>query len=332
MHSHFFQRYYSKENVDTNIMLLLSRLYQYSSIKFFAFLGKIMPENADVELFFNFQEKNKESVSDAKISQANFKVVVETKLYGNFRLKQLMNHLTSFKNEDYKVLLTLDPHFLDTKIKDQIDKQINNYNIDNKSNVVHCHLTFEELIKNIEEIIDDRDYEMIKVLEDYKEYCYYGGLIPDDWKRMRVQLSWTTLNTNKKLNLYYDNAERGSSGHKYLGLYSKKEVRAIGKIIAIVTALPTANGLDITVEKAKITDEMKNNILEAIKDSKKYGYNLSSIRHRYFFVEKFYDTFFEKKTQYAPMGSRMFDLTEILGIEKLPDMSEIAKLLKNKTW
>jgi hypothetical protein len=229
-------------------------------------------------------------------------------------------------------LLTLDPHVLAAEIKDQIDKEINNYNTNNNSNVVHCHLTFEELIKNIEEIIDDRDYEMVQILEDYKEYCYFGGLIPDDWKRMRVQLAGTTLNVNKKLNLYYDNAERGFSGHKYLGLYNKKAVRAIGEIIAIVTALPTANGLDITVEKGEITDEMKKNILEAINDSKKYGYNLSQIRHRYFFVEKFYDTFFEKKTPYAPMGSRMFDLTEILGVEKLPDTSQIAQLLKNKTW
>lgn len=39
MKIHYFQRYHEKENVATaNTMLLLSRLYQYSSDKFFRFL------------------------------------------------------------------------------------------------------------------------------------------------------------------------------------------------------------------------------------------------------------------------------------------------------
>ena len=37
MQIHYFQRYHSKENVDTsNTMLMLSRLYNYNADKFFA--------------------------------------------------------------------------------------------------------------------------------------------------------------------------------------------------------------------------------------------------------------------------------------------------------
>ncbi len=97
MKIHFFQRYHSKENVDTaNAMLLLSRLYTFSPAKFFTFLAKVLPENASVELHFNLQEKSKNSIPDAEITQASFKVVVETKLYGAFGLEQLKNHLLSF--------------------------------------------------------------------------------------------------------------------------------------------------------------------------------------------------------------------------------------------
>ena len=40
MKIHYFQRYHEKENVATaNTMLLLSRLYQYSSDKFFRFFN-----------------------------------------------------------------------------------------------------------------------------------------------------------------------------------------------------------------------------------------------------------------------------------------------------
>lgn len=32
------------------------------------------------------------------------------------------------------------------------------------------------------------------------------------------------------------------------------------------------------------------------------------------------------------MGSRMFDLTEVLGVQDLPDTEKIAVLLKEKSW
>lgn len=334
MKIHFFQRYHTKENVDTaNAMLLLSRLYSYSPDKFYSFLGIILPENANIELVFNMQEKIKNgTIPDATITQLSFKIVVETKLYGQFGIQQLAGHLGSFKNEDYKVLLTLDPKPMSSELKTALDKEILSYNSQFKSNIIHHHLTFEELINHISEVIDDRDYDMQDVLEDYREYCYFGGLIPNDWKRMRVQLAGTTFEINKKLNLYYDNAVRGFSGHKYLGLYSQKAVRAIGNISAVVTAVPCGNSLDIEVEKGNFTNDMKQKIMEAIEDAKNYGYNLYDIKHRYFFVDKFFDTFFEKETKGAPMGSRMFDLCDLLGLEKLPDTAEIANLLRTKTW
>lgn len=59
MKIHFFQRYHSKENVDTaNAMLLLSRLYSFSPDKFFSFITQILPENANIELEFEMQKKD----------------------------------------------------------------------------------------------------------------------------------------------------------------------------------------------------------------------------------------------------------------------------------
>lgn len=332
MKIHFFQRYHSKENVDTaNAILLLSRLYTYSSTKFFSFLGKVLPENASVELLFNLQERSSGSVPDAIITQASFKIVVETKLYGNFSLSQLENHLQSFKTEDYKVLLTLDPSQINQKTGGQLQQAINVHNGKVGTNIIHRHLTFEELINRVYEVIDDRDYEMQDILDDYREYCYSSGLIPDDWKRIRVQLAGMTININKRLNLYYDNVERGFSGHRFLGLYNQKAVRAIGEIIAIVTAAPNGSGLDIEIEKGALTDEMEKNIYLAIKDAKNYGYDLSGIT-RYFFVDKFHETFYEKTTPYPPRGSRVFDLCDVLGINELPNTEKIAELLKQKKW
>lgn len=45
MQIHYFQRYHSKENVDTsNTMLMLSRLYNYNADKFFAMLNALILE------------------------------------------------------------------------------------------------------------------------------------------------------------------------------------------------------------------------------------------------------------------------------------------------
>lgn len=85
-------------------------------------------------------------------------------------------------------------------------------------------------------------------------------------------------------------------------------------------------------EFGELTEERKVKIEKAITDSLKYGYNIKTVKHRYFFVENFYETDFKKITPHASMGTRIFDLTEVLGREQLPDTAEIAKLLKTKTW
>ena len=80
MKIHYFQRYHAKENVATaNTMLLLSRLYQYSTDKFFRFLNSwAFPEGFESEIVFQLQEKNDKSVLDATITQDSFKIAVET--------------------------------------------------------------------------------------------------------------------------------------------------------------------------------------------------------------------------------------------------------------
>lgn len=80
-----------------------------------------------------------------------------------------------------------------------------------------------------------------------------------------------------------------------------------------------------------LTEERKDKILRAITDGVGYGYDLRSIKHRYFFVEKFHETDFKKITPRAPMGSRVFDLTQILETDQPPSTQDIAELLNNKT-
>ncbi len=81
-----------------------------------------------------------------------------------------------------------------------------------------------------------------------------------------------------------------------------------------------------------MTEERKQKIADAIIDGVQHGYDIKSRKHRYFFVEKFYETDFKKITPRAPMGTRVFDLTQVLETGNLPETQEIAELLKSKTW
>ena len=335
MRIHYFQRYHSKENVATaNTMLLLSRLYSYSSDKFFRFLkSEFFFDGIEPEIVFKLQERSEESVPDATITQEGFKLIVETKMSDWFYSDQLMRHLKAFGDEKNKVLITIAPQLMSESKKKDFEIQLQNYNNSQKYPIIHINTTFKILAEAIQSVIDERDYDMQEVLEDYLDYCFNDGLIviSDSWKWMRVQLAGTTIAFNMKNNLYYNDIDRGFRPHDYLGLYAEKSVRAIGLITDVITATLREDGtLDYNVEKGDLNEIKKDAIREARYDGKTYGYKLE--RTRYFFVEKFFETDFKKITPYAPLGSRVFDLTQILGTNELPNTEEIAELLKNKTW
>ena len=306
-----------------------------SSDKFFSFLkSEFFSDSFEPEIVFNLQEKSVDSIPDATITQESFKIVVETKMSDWFYSNQLMRHLNSFKDEKYKVMITLAPELMLESKKADFEQQLKDYNDTQTYPVIHINTTFEGVANAIQEVIDDRDYEMREVLEDYLNYCYNDGLITvsDSWKFMRMQLAATTLDFNVREDIYYDNAERGFRAHDYLSLYKNKSVRAVGKICARIIAVETKDGMQYEAEYGELTEERKDKILRAITDGDGYGYDLRSIKHRYFFVEKFHETDFKKITPRAPMGSRVFDLTQILETEQLPSTQAIAELLKTKTW
>lgn len=318
-----------------NTMLLLSRLYSYSSDKFFRFLkSEFFSDSFEPEIVFTLQEKSVDSIPDATITQEGFKIVVETKLTDWFYSDQLMRHLKSFGDEKYKVMITLASELMAENKKVDFENQLKEYNSSQKYPVIHINTTFEVLAAAIQDIIDDRDYEMQEVLDDYLNYCYTDGLIAvsDSWKFMRMQLAGTTFDFNVEEGIYYDKAERGFRAHDYLGLYRNKSVRAIGKVCARITAVETAEGIKFNAEFGDLTEDKKEKILRAMADGDSYGYALRSLEHRYFFVEKFYETDFKKVTPRAPMGTRVFNLSQVLNLNEMPDVKTMAEMLKEKTW
>ena len=338
MKIHYFQRYHGKENVATaNTMLLLNRLYSYSPDKFFRFMkSELFLSSFEHEIKFDLQVKGEKSVADAVIEQESFKIVVETKITDWFYSDQLMKHLSIFGDEKNKALITISSELMAEDKKSKLESRLKEYNDSQKNNhnIIHINTTFEMLANAVQDVIDDRDYEMQDILDDYLEYCYNDGLIPvsDKWKYLRVKLASASMDFNIKENIYYDKAEHGFRPHDYLGLYKNKSVRAIGKIVAMITAVENDGEMNYKSEYGELTDERKKKIQRAIENGKMRGWDLQKIEHRYFFVDKFFETDFKKITPKALMGTKIFDLTQELGTDDLPNTEEIALLLKEKSW
>lgn len=341
MQIHYFQRYHSKENVDTaNTMLMLSRLYNYNADKFFSMLSSlILNETETPEITFDLQVAGGESVPDAIISQKSFKVIVETKLYNEFNEEQLIKHLDKFGNESIKVLLTLDPKPMNKKLIEKFALTLQNYNTTHASKIgtpiKHVNLTFEALLEAMEEIVDERDIEIVSVLEDFRQYCSDEHLIPEGYKYMRAIVAGTTYNDNMDLSLYYDKATRGYSQHGYIGLYADKRIKAIGKLSKIVEA--TFENGELSAKAILGEDPTATefaNIKDAIKRSAAYGYDydLNNYPHNYFIVEKFYELDFRKASKYPIQKSKYFNLAEMLKDDKLDSIENIVKALDGKTW
>jgi hypothetical protein len=298
--------------------------------------SEFFSDSFEPEIVFNLQEKSDRSIPDATITQESFKIVVETKLSDWFYSDQLERHLKSFKDEKYKVLITLAPELMDPGKINEFEKRMKQHNDELIAKqiypIMHVNTTFERIIEAIGDVIDDRDYEMQEVLDDYRNYCYKDNLIAssDSRKRMRMQLSGATFDFNVSRNLYFDSINRGFSPHDYLGLYKGKSIRAIGKINAIVTGVTTELGVEFKAELGELTNERREQIAKAIDDGLSSGYSMTDLR--FFFVEKFYETDFKKVTPRAPMGTRVFDLSDILETEQLPSTEDIAEILKTKTW
>lgn len=107
---HYFPRYSQKENMVTNnTLLLFSRLYNNSPEKFARLINAILEESGiELDTMVRFKKQEKATggrIPDGVIEQESFKVVIETKLYGQEHIEQIKGLWTAFKNEDKQIFL-----------------------------------------------------------------------------------------------------------------------------------------------------------------------------------------------------------------------------------
>ncbi len=347
MEIHYFQRYSGAENVATNnTLLLISRLYTYKAELFYSVINKLIGKEDQVEadkfgLSITQQNRKGDSIPDGVISQIGFNIVIETKLSDSFGDRQIESHINSMEDHANSALLTLAPVPLNSAKENKMKEFVKTRNNERKNPLSHIHITFAEMINLISAKLAERDYELQDVLEEYREYCSASGLLSNADRLMRAVAVGGTFDENMKFNLYYDPASRGYTQHKFMGLYKDKMIRAVGKIDKIVEVELIDNEVVLVggSKGEKITDEQRVNIKDAIVAGfEKNSYELAS-GHKFFLVDKFYETCYQKTTSGGLMGKKFFDLNVIAPtlLSKKPiaddiDVEKLAEELSKLTW
>lgn len=324
--------------VTNNTLLLFSRLYNNSPEKFRRFINVLL-EDSGIELnttvSFKQQEKGKCSIPDGIIEQESFKIILETKLYGQESIKQIVKHWNSFNNEDKQIFLWINKEPISKSYYSEIIEKLNVYNDKNGTNVGLATTTFKDICRCFNEIIEEYDIEMKDLINDYEAFCYESELIDNADTKIRVVLTGQTLEQNLKYNIYYNPSDRGYQNTKYLGLYKDKTVKAIGELSCIADVQYDIQSKElkvIDVLVGSLTDEQKDIIKKVTIEAKeKYGYSLDDGR-RFFFVKEYIKTEFIKQSKGGLMNTRYIYLEEIEGYTNDMSVVEIASLLKGKDW
>ncbi len=336
---HYFPRYSQKENMVTNnTLLLFSRLYNNSPEKFRRFLDTIFEDNGiqiDTTITFKQQEKYKKSIPDGIIEQESFKVIIETKLYSQQNLNQIESHWQAFDKEDKQIFLWLDKEPITDSYRKDINDSLIKFNTENGTNIDFVSTTFKKICSSFNDILEDYDLEMRNLIDDYESFCEESDLIDNISSKIRVVLAGKTFYDNCTSNIYYHPSERGYRKTKYIGLYKNKAVRAIGELICSVDASYN-EGTDtinlISTQYGKISNDMINSLKKVIREAKeKYGYNISE-GHRFFFVDQFINTGYNKISKGGIMGTRYINLEDIEEYNESITIDIIADLLRSNQW
>ena len=231
-HVRFFPRYSQKENIVTNnVLLLMSRLYDYSHPKFGKFLAALGDEASDVaenlQLQFSQQRATGASVVDGFIAQESLKIAVETKLSdGGYTLEQLQRHFRVFEREKNKLLVLLSPG--PTGPSEAFMSRVREAG--QSEGITILHATFEKVHSAAEDCLHDHDEQMLAVVGDFAAFCSEEDLMPRDRFMMFTPPCGQSFEDNHKYRLYYCPVTRSQRATNFLGIYADKSVRLIGEI------------------------------------------------------------------------------------------------------
>ena len=332
---HYFPRYSVPENLVTNnTLLLLLRLHEYSRAKFEKFMAAVCRGREVALPGFGLQFRQQVAVEngvvDGYVAQDSVKIVVETKLTGSLDPDQLRKYLAVFRPEQHNLLVLLSP-----SLGAAAGRQLESVGAQAEGrNVQVVHTSFEGVVAGARECLSEHDEEMHALVDDYESFCSGMGLLPRDAYTLFVPPCGQSFAENEQFGLYYCPSTWSRRKAKYLGIYAKRTVRAIGEIAKVVAC-------DVNVEAGTVTvpsgshapaAEEEQRILGAARGARVRGWDLAA-GYSFYLCDALEATDFRKRSPGGIQGHRYFDLEkDVFGGQIPSGLADMALLLRHHTW
>jgi hypothetical protein len=322
-----------EKNFETNNTLLLMReFYNYNRFRFQRFISELLrvtnmdaDRTVEVGLQIKQQIGTKESVIDGYLYQDSFRIAIETKRSAEtFSVNQLKRHLSAFEAGHSGFLILLSPE----KARIPQSEWLKLAKLAADKDVTLVAITFEAIIDAAPSSLSPHDEEMHALITDYETFCSEEELLPTDKWTLFVPPCGQSHNMNVAHSLYFCPASWSRRKARYLGIYYEKAIRYIGEITKVVECEITGNVITgeteslMSAERKRIT----NTVQEALEQQ---GWDLST-GYQFFLCDTLLETLFKKTSSGGIMGHRYFDLREYFKGKSLPELQEVADVLKGK--
>lgn len=274
---HYFQRYSQRENWVTNsTLLLLSRLNYFKREYFEGAINILLGGSAEISTQVIFDQqisgRGSKNIIDGLIQQQSFALAIETKLYDNQYEQQLTRHLESLRDPaDVKILIALSVNDTPETVLNRVRSTIIQGNYDDRIKVVST--TYVALINAIRDQLNDRDTEMLEILDDYARLCEEQKLISLADRTILAVPVGDSIAINLRHRIYYHPAIRNyNRSFDFIGFYNYWHIRAVGKVQASVAADLVDGKLVIQEENPpQLTSDQEARIIATIQETSVHG-------------------------------------------------------------
>jgi hypothetical protein len=303
-------------------MVMLRMIYDASPHLLEKLLKALCAQELTIGPRFSQQGAESHSVPDGLILQEPLAVFVETKLGETANADQLRRHCQSITarlaNRKGSFLISLTAGQPGQALPLQVTEMASQHNI----TVVPT--TFGELVAQLPQL-PDTDLTLRETFDEFTQFIEAQGLVPRREQQMVAMLTRTSWRDNLKWGVYYEPSYRNPKQKKaaFLGLYHDKQVSHVGRIVVAACAIKdeTGNLVFEDVELGNLTDEHRKAVESAILAGQAYYPDFERSAHRYYIVDAFTPTDFQKTSPGGMMGHGYFDIEEFSGQRLLPSAS-----------